>query len=490
MASLLTDPPVDASQRPRARDPRDAGQRFRRALLLMVMTLLVPGSAQLVMGRRRTGRVALRIWLGLVVTGLLLLGLGLVFDTLVWRLLTSDFVLSVARVLLMALAVGWAFLVVDAWRLGDPMSLRRKQRLAMVGVNGVLCFSVAGSLLFASHLVTVNKDLMGGLFADGTAVGAHDGRFNVLLLGGDSGADRWGLRPDSIQVASIDADTGKTVLLGLPRNMLNFPFPEGSVMDAQFPDGYDCGAECELNSLATWAYDHPDLFPGSEDPGVDATIQGVEGITGLDINYYAMVNMRGFEKLVDAVGGIELNVREDIPIGGGAAGQTGTVEAGRRTLDGYEALWFARSRMSSDDYSRMARQKCVIDAMVRQLDPQTVLLNFQDIAEASKALVSTDLPRGEVGKFIDLALKARSHPIRTVSFVPPLVSTSNPDIDLIHDKVQTVIERSEGKGASSGKAAPAKPAPAPKQAATTGGSIGSLKAGYGANQADDLSAVC
>ena len=146
------------------------------------------------------------------------------------------------------MAVGWACLFMDAWRLGDPLALRQKQRLAMVGINGVLCFSVAGTLLFASHVVGVQKDFMSAMFTDGPATGAHDGRYNVLLLGGDSGADRWGLRPDSLSVASIDAETGETVLFGLPRNMLNFPFPKGSIMDEQFPDGYDCGAECELNS--------------------------------------------------------------------------------------------------------------------------------------------------------------------------------------------------------------------------------------------------
>ena len=105
----------------------------------------------------------------------------------------------------------------------------------MVGLNGVLCFAVAGSLLFASHVVAVQKGFISAMFGDGTPPRAHDGRYNVLLLGGDSGADRWGLRPDSLTVASIDADTGKTVLFGLPRNMLNFPFAKGSVMAEQFP---------------------------------------------------------------------------------------------------------------------------------------------------------------------------------------------------------------------------------------------------------------
>ena len=165
----------------------------------------------------------------------------MVFESFVFWLLSNTAVLGSIRILLMLMAVGWAYLFVDAWRLGDPLALRQKQRLAMVGINGVLCFSVAGTLLFASHVVGVQKDFMSAMFTDGVATGAHDGRYNVLLLGGDSGSDRWGLRPDSMSVASIDAETGETVLFGLPRNMLNFPFPEGSIMDEQFPDGYDCG---------------------------------------------------------------------------------------------------------------------------------------------------------------------------------------------------------------------------------------------------------
>ncbi len=114
----------------------------------------------------------------------------------------------------------------------------------------------------------------------------------MLLVGGDSGLGRWGLRTDWMTVASIDEETGKTILFGLPRNMTNFPFPAGSTMHKAFPRGYDC-ATCELNSLATWAGDHRDLFDGVAEPGLDATIQGVEGITGLKINYYAMVNLAG-----------------------------------------------------------------------------------------------------------------------------------------------------------------------------------------------------
>jgi LCP family protein required for cell wall assembly len=484
MATVLPDTAV----RPASRGSQASGVQFRRALVLMLMTLVLPGSAQLTAGRKETGRLALRIWFGLIATVVVLFGLGLVFSSFVFWLLSNTVVLGTVRIVLMVMAIGWAYLFIDAWRLGDPLALRQKQRLAMVGINGVLCFSVAGSLLFASHVVGVQKDFMSAMFTDGAATSAHAGRYNVLLLGGDSGADRWGLRPDSLSVASIDEETGKTVLFGLPRNMLNFPFPQGSIMDKQFPDGYDCGGTCELNSLSTWAADHKSLFKGIPNPGVEATKEGVEGITGLKINYYTMVNLQGFQNLVDAVGGVTLNVRDSIPIGGIGAPVSGHIKPGKRKLNGFQTLWFARSRVAADDYSRMARQKCVMNAMLHQLSPRTVVFNFEKIAKASESLITTDLPQSEVDKFMQLAMKARNHPVRTVSFVPPMIATGNPDIALIHSTVKRAIAKSEGTAPK--KKATTKAPAVQADTHTTGGSIGNLKQGYAANQADDLSDAC
>jgi len=466
--------------------------RFRRAVALMMMTLVLPGSAQIVAGRKQLGRVAMRIWFGLILTAVFLLLVELLSHSFVFWFLSNTFALGVVRLVLMALAVGWAFLLIDAWRIGEPLALRQKQRLAMVGINGLLCFSVAGSLLFASHLVNVHKDWLLATFSSGPASNAHDGRYNILLLGGDSGADRWGLRPDSITVASIDEETGKTVLFGLPRNMLNFPFAKGSIMAQQFPRGYNCGTACELNSLATWAADHKALFRGYANPGVEATTEAVEGITGLKINYYAMVNLKGFQKMVDAVGGVTLKVRDRIPIGGVGGPVTGYIEPGKRKLNGFQTLWFARSRESADDYSRMARQKCVMNAMLQQLSPQKVVLKFEKIAKASEELISTNVPLSEVDRFIELALKARSQPVRTVSFVPPMVNTGRPDIDkvqkAVHDALHPKKKATAKGGAAGSKSGGTSGRPANQ--GTTGGAIGSMHTGYAANQAEDLGSAC
>ena len=202
-----------------------------------------------------------------------------------------------------------------------------------------------------------------------------------------------------------------------------------------------------------------------------------------------MVNMQGFRRLVTAVGGVTLNVRDPIPIGGGGGPITGYIKPGKRKLNGFETLWFARSRVAADDYSRMARQKCVLNAMLQQLSPQTVVLKFEKIAKASEALITTDLPRGEVDRFMQLAMKARKLPVRSVSFVPPMISTGDPDIDKIHETVEKAIDKSEGKKSAKKPSKGAKRAPAPASG-TTGGSIGNIREGYAANQATDLSDAC
>ncbi|MFL6022346.1 MAG: LCP family protein [Marmoricola sp.] len=462
--------------------------RFRRAVALMLMTLVLPGSAQLVAGRKEVGRIAMRIWFSVLLLGAAVFLLGLASHTFAFWFFLSPFRLGLLRFGLMALAIGWAFLFIDAWRIGEPLALAQKQRLAMVGINGFLCFSVAGSLLFASHVVNVNKDLITAVFGTGKATAATDGRFNVLLLGGDSGHGRWGLRPDSLTVASIDAKTGKTILFGLPRNMLNFPFAKGSIMAEQFPDGYTCGITCELNSLATWAADHKALFRGVKNPGVEATTEAVEGITGLKINYFAMVNLSGFSTMVDAVGGVTLTIRDRIPIGGVGGPITGYLQPGTRKLNGHDTLWFARSRSSADDYSRMARQKCVMNAMLHQLSPQKVVLNFDKIASASASLLTTNIPRSEVDHFISLALRARSQPVRTISFVPPLIATGRPDIAKIHRMVNAAIH--PATKAASSHPGTKKPSTSTSSSSTTGGAIGSMHSGYAANQASDLGAAC
>jgi LCP family protein required for cell wall assembly len=415
---------------------------FRRSITLLVMTVIVPGWAQLVAGNKRVGRVAVGVWAALCALLVLALLVAVVRHEWLISLFTHPGLLRVAWVLLIALAVAWIALLSDAWRLGDPLRLARPHRRVMVGMNTCLCLLTGGALLFSAHLVAVQRDFIISVFSAEAVSDPHDGRYNVLLLGGDSGAGRWGLRPDSINVASIDEETGRTVLFSLPRNMQNIPFPEGSVMAQQFPSGFDCD-ECYLNSVYTWALGQAELFDMSpQAAGIEATTQAVEGATGLQVNYYALVNLAGFTDLVDAVGGVQIDVPKQIPIGGIGSEVTDHIEPGVQRLDGFQTQWFARSRVDDDDYARMARQKCVLNAMLQQLSPQTVVLKVQAIAEAGKELVRSDIPASELDTFIGLALKAKSLPLASVSFVPPKIQTYDPDYELVHDMVDEALVRS------------------------------------------------
>jgi LCP family protein required for cell wall assembly len=267
-----------------------------------------------------------------------------------------------------------------------------------------------------------------------------------MLLGGDAGPDRDGLRPDSISVASIDAVTGAATIIGLPRNLLYAPFVEGSPMAARYPSGYGAIDGCEvdvclLNSIYTEVeLVSPEMYPnavaeGSE-PGIEAMRDAVEGITGLTVQYYALIDMQGFSELVDALGGVDVNIETAVPI---HADETFTTVAewigpGVVHLDGYHALWYARSRHDTTDYDRMARQRQLMQAILEQFSPANVLTKFQDIATAGAQVVKTDIPQATLGYFVDLASKTRSIPVTTVELVPSNdVDPENPDFAYIRE---------------------------------------------------------
>jgi len=431
----------------------------------VLSTVILPGSAHLVAGRRRVGRIALRTWLA--VTGLVTTGAAVtVLDVRPAAAVgTRPALLSLVAVAMVLLAAGWAALLVDAWRFGRPHGLSVRQRRGFAVVLGAALLVTTGPLTYGAVLLQAQRDLIGRVFATGPALPPVEGRYNVLLIGGDAAGDRAGLRPDSLKLLSVDAETGQASVIGIPRNLANAPFPAGSPLAQVFPDGYEDDDGSLVNALYTYGSQHPELYPGAADPGAEATKDAVSGITGLTVQYHVLVDMRGFEALVDAVGGIEVEVGRRLPIGGGrTAGRDnpilGWIEPGRQRLDGHHALWFARSREGSSDYDRMARQRCVLVAMRRQLDPATVLLRFQAIAEASGESVRSDIPEDALPGFVTLALRAQEEPLRTVDLVPPRVDPGNPDLPGIHALVRATLEDPAPAGAPP-SAAPAS-APEPK----------------------------
>lgn len=429
--------------------PADAARQCRRiarrrGIGLLVATAFLPGSAQLIAGGRGLGRFALKVWAAVIALLAGFVALALLNRALAVTVYAHPATQWIVSVAVLVLGLGWALLFLDAWRITHPDALGRRS-VATAALSLLLAAAVGLGATQASALSRSQAQLFGTVFAGGGETQAKDGRINLLLIGADAGDDRQGLRADTIMVASVSATTGRAVLFSLPRNLQHAQFPKGSALAKKFPGGYACPDQsCLLNAVYQLGHQNKADFPGAADPGIAATRAVVGETLGLGINYYALVDMRGFEHLIDALGGVKLDIAKAVPIGGGAAKVEGYIQPGKGvTLDGFQALWFARSREGSSDYERMTRQKCVMNALVKQVNPVTVATNFTALAEAGGAMVSTDIPAGEVAGLLELASAGRAHPLASTAFAPPLIEPSRPDIDLIRRTVAGEIAHSE-----------------------------------------------
>jgi LCP family protein required for cell wall assembly len=225
-------------------------------------------------------------------------------------------------------------------------------------------------------------------------------RLNIVLLGADAGTGRTGVRTDTTIVVSIDPASGDVAMFSVPRDFSNAPLPEGMGL-------WDC--DC-FPDLITHLYDagvrYPEAFPGPGDPPINALKGALSEIFGIPIHYYAMVTLDGFVGVVDALGGVTIEVPETIvdetyPHEDGSV-ENVVIEAGTQHLDGHLALAYARIRRHSDDFARMHRQRCVLGAVLEQTNPLEVIANFGALAQAIKDNVSTDIPQNRLGDFVDL----------------------------------------------------------------------------------------
>ncbi|NUU32031.1 LCP family protein [Arthrobacter sp. C9C5] len=432
----------------------------KRAFLLILMTLLVPGSAQIVAGNRRLGRFALRVTLTAWVLVIVALVLLVVSRPTLINFIANPATSLVLVIVLALLALGWAALFLNTLRLVRPVLLETGTRTAVVVTLVLAMLLSSGSLGYAAYLLNVGRDAIGTIFANGPAMEPSEGRYNFLMMGGDAGADRTGRRPDSLSVISVDAKTGKAAIISIPRNLQNAQFSEGSPMRKIYPDGYDCGNECLINAINTEVTNkYKDLYPGVQDPGAQATLEAVSGTLGIKVQAYVLVDMDGFAKLIDAMGGIRIKAGGWVPISGPTIDEAngihgmplGWIPAGENKLDGYHALWYGRSREFVDDYARIARQQCVQQAMLKQMDPATLLAKFEGIVKAGTKVVDSNISASQLGSFVDLAMKSKGQPVSRLTIGPPDFDASFstvPDFNKIHQAVDKLLGPAPAAGAA------------------------------------------
>lgn len=383
----------------------------------------------------------------------------------------------------------WVSLICRAYVRRRPPHAAWPARLAGSLVVLVLCGAVSAPMAVGARYAVVQRDLVGTIFGDQVSataptVTADDPwgerkRVNVLLLGGDGAVHRPGVRTDSVILASIEADTGQTVLFSLPRNLRDVPFRAGSALDRIYPDGFT-GPSGEAEYFLNAVYRNiPALHPGvlgrSDNEGADAVKLAVAGALGIRVDYYVLVNLAGFQQLVDAMGGITVNINDPVPIGGnsdaGIPPEDYLQPGPNQRLDGFEALWFARGRYGSSDYQRMERQRCAINAIAAEASPLKLLRRYTKLAGASKDIVRTDIPQALLPAFVDLAGKVKGRPLKSVSFeLSDEFDPNDPDFDYVRSAVQAALDPAPTPKPAAPSASTASPAAPPTAAGspTTG----------------------
>ena len=466
------------SVRARARHASDLGDGFGRFVGLTGLSL-VPGAGLLAVGRRHAGALLL----GVVVLGFVALAVLAATGratTFVLNLAVRPSALISIAVAVVIGALIWCASILLTAREARPSRLTGTQRLAAGTFVATLCVAIMAPSAVAARYAVIQRGVVTSLFPSGPQVAHRPGvaapkvaagdpwqkapRVNLLLIGSDAGADRTGIRTDSLMVASIDTKTGRTTLFGIPRNLQNVPFPESNPLHKLWPNGFDCGSECLMNAVWRQAEAHPELFPHSDPKtiGLSTTRDVVGEILGLRIDYYTIIDLRGFESLVDAMGGVDVNVPRRIPIGGGHNQFTGAqqkiygyIEPGQQHLDGYHALWFSRSREGSDDYDRMRRQRCMVGALINQANPGQLLKDYPKLAAVAKDNIVTDVPQQDLPAWVELVNRIKKGSVTSLPFTNRVVVPADPDFDAIRRLVQKAINP---------------PKPTPKPSGSAGGS--------------------
>lgn len=225
-------------------------------------------------------------------------------------------------------------------------------------------------------------------------------RLNVLLLGSDAGVGRTGTRTDSIILVSIDPESGDAAMFSVPRNLTEAPLPEGMGLWS-----CDCFPDIITHLWANGEW-YPDAFPGPQSPSVNALKAALGLVFDVDIQYYAKVDLAGFVAMVDALGGVTIDVPKTIVDEAYPHENGGTeyvvIEEGTQHLDGHLALAYARIRRNSGDFARMHRQRCLMVAMVDQLDLSDLAAGYRQFAAAVADHVETDLPLDHLVDLVDL----------------------------------------------------------------------------------------
>ena len=327
-------------------------------------------------------------------------------------------------------------LIVLAWRLAsvllaffDSRYERRPGRMGMAGLAVILVAVIAPHGI-ANAWGNDAQDAFRSVFAGGDKGLRDDAattnrpglneRVNILVVGVDSLPWRTEKLTDSLMVVSVDPVGPSVSLISIPRDIVKVPLGNGDVFGPK------------INALMSYADRHPQEFP---DGGMRALETAVGTMLGIPIHYYARMDFFGFVKLIDSVGGVDINVTRAFydpkydGFGVNPAHVLGWgVELGPNHFNGYEALAYARSRyaIGESDFTRAARQQEILLALrTKFMSVGSLLGNLPGTFDAIGSLVTTDFPTDRLPDFAAIADEVNSASIYRMVLGHPLVMPAN-----------------------------------------------------------------
>ena len=469
----------------------DGGQRAPRPLTSAFLSFLLPGLGQ--------------IWAGAVRRGLLFLApLALLLLVVVWTasgrsmgylaglllqppVLLTLVVLNVAAIAYRVAAIVDAYRIAQRQRVDHPGQRDAPRAAVAVVILAAVAVATHSALAYGSYaaydvvtgvFTADDPGIVGGFDPDGSPTPstepsrrptarsgptseptpepslrptpsptfpgprwAADGRLDVLLLGGDAGPGRIGLRTDTIILASVEVQTGRAHVFGIPRNLMDVPLP------AESKRAFPCGCFPDfLFGLYRYAEQHPDIFPGGDQRGVRALAGAIEELTGAELDGIVVVDLHGFIELINALGGVDIDVPYRItdnayPREDGGGDIRIVIEQGLQHMDGVQALRFARTRHQDSDYGRMGRQQQLLVALRKQLNICALLPRIPEFVEIAKRTLTTDIGYRELPDLLELAARVDGDRIARTSFNPPEISgqIKSDDIAAIHLMVRNAF---------------------------------------------------
>ena len=416
----MSTPSVSAPTR-RGRSPYTAG----------FLSFLWPGLGQWYAGRDRTAALFALPVVGIALV-LLLQAVGS-FGQLVSLIVTPSSALTV--LILIGLLAAWRLLAIaDAMSIGDVKApLRHRPTLmtfSALALGVIVMHGALGYVAWAAYDAT-SRMFVGEGSPDGSPLpslvaGASvdpdaeyeaspintpetpNARINILLTGIDAAPNRTNELTDTLMVVSVDPTTGQIAMISFPRDITHFPLYDGRTFNGK------------INSFMSNARRHPDEFP---DGPLTSLVRQMSYLLGAPIHYYAAIDLAGFRRMIDLVGGVTVdNPRAiDDPRYDWLDGTHGfTLTAGKHHLNGRTALAYVRSRQGAGDtdFSRARRQQQVLLALREQLTKPENLPQIPGLLDAAGDTIRTNFPSERVGEMIDLAQGVDTSTVKQVVLGP------------------------------------------------------------------------